>query len=128
MAASKTTIKTPDNQEVDYPARLLTIAQLEEAHPGFKGRTRGYILRADLNSPDFAGLRDAVVRMGRSVYVDELRFLGWTMSRRAAAPDKARNPHGRAGKQSAPAPKAKGPTAKKQPAASRRDGGGKGTA
>ena len=55
-------------------------------------------LRADLNAPDYAGLRDAVVRLGRSVYIDEGPFLAWLSTRRAAPPVAPRNPHGRGGK------------------------------
>ena len=60
-AAAATTIHAPDGQAVEYPACLLTVAQLEERHPGVKGRVRGFILRADLNAPDYAGLRDAII-------------------------------------------------------------------
>lgn len=93
-----TTIATPDGQPVEYPARLLTVAQLETAHPALKGRVRGFILRADLASPDYVGLRDAVVRLGRSVYIDERPFLAWLHTRRGAPPERARNPTGRGGK------------------------------
>lgn len=93
-----TTIQTPDGKSVEYPSRLLTVKQTEEAHPAFKGRIRSFILRADLNAPDYAGLRDAVVRLGRSVYIDEGPFLAWLSTRRAAPPVAPRNPHGRGGK------------------------------
>ena len=79
-----TTIQAPDGQSVQYPARLLTVSQLEEQHPALKGRTRALIYRADLNDPEFSGLRDAVVRFGRSVYLDEIRFLLWIDERRGA--------------------------------------------
>lgn len=98
MPGSVARIEALDGQPVDYPSRLLTVAQLEEAHPALKGRVRGYIVRADYNSGGFDGLRDAVVRIGRSVYIDEPRFLGWVQSHRGAAPALPRNPDGRAGK------------------------------
>jgi len=97
-AAAATTIHAPDGQAVEYPACLLTVAQLEERHPGVKGRVRGFILRADLNAPDYAGLRDAIIRLGRSVYIDEVRFLAWLRMLAGAPPEPSRNPHGRAGK------------------------------
>ena len=97
-ATVSTTIAALDGQPVQYPARLLTVNQLEEAHPALKGRVRGFILRADLGAPDYAGLRDAVVRLGRSVYVDEVPFLAWLHSLRGAPPARPRNPHGRGGK------------------------------
>jgi len=96
--AAVTTIQAQDGQSVEYPARLLTVSQLEERHPALKGRTRAFILRADLNDADYVGLRDAVVRLGRSVYLDEVRFLLWLDSHRGAPPAQPRNPDGRAGK------------------------------
>lgn len=97
-ATVATTIHAPDGQPVEYPARLLTVRQTEDAHPAFKGRLRTFILHADLNAPDYAGLRDAVIRLGRSVYIDEGRFLSWLHTRRGAPPAAPRNPHGRGGK------------------------------
>jgi len=99
-----TTLRTPDGERVDYPARLITVEQTEAQHPGLEGRLRGYILQADLNSPEFAGLRDAIVRLGRSVYIDEVKFLEWIATRRASPPDRARNPLGRGGKKAASTP------------------------
>jgi len=55
--------------------RALTVNQIETAHPGTKGRVRGWIHRADSGDPEFAWLRQAVIRIGRSVFVDELRFV-----------------------------------------------------
>ena len=96
--AVSTTIHAPDGQPVEYPARIVTVKQFEANNPGFAGRTRGFILRADLNDPDYAGLRDAIVRLGRSVYVDEPRALAWLHTRRGTPPARPRNPHGRGGK------------------------------
>ena len=93
-----TTIHAPDGQPVEYPARITTIKQFEAENPGFEGRTRGFILRADLNDPDFAGFRDAVIRLGRSVYIDVPKALAWLQTRRGAPPARPRNPHGRGGK------------------------------
>lgn len=96
MEATK--IETPDGQSVDYPARLVTVAQLEDRNPGLKGRVRGFIMRADLNSPEYAGIRDAVIRLGRSVYIDEPRFIAALREHAGKAPAQPRNPDGRAGK------------------------------
>jgi hypothetical protein len=101
MRPATTKIQAPDGQPVEYPARLLTVAQLEQAQPALKGRVRGFVLRADLNIPDYAGLRDAIVRLGPSVYIDEPRFNSWLNTRRGTAPNGPRNPHGRAGKKGA---------------------------
>lgn len=83
--------------EEQCAARLLTVAQLEAAHPGFKGRLRSFILRADADIPGYSGLRAAVVRPGggRSVYIDEVRFLEWLDRHRGAAPSPSHNPDGR---------------------------------
>lgn len=93
-----TSISTPDGARVEYPACLVTVSQLEERHPALKGRVRSFILRADLGSPDYACLRDAIIRLGRSVYIDEPKFLEGLRThagKPAAAP---RSPHGRGGK------------------------------
>ncbi len=96
-----TTIHAPDGQPVEYPARLLTVAQLEAAHPAINGRLRSWILRSDLNDPDYAGLQGAIIRLGRSVYVDEVLFLAWLRSRSGLPAARPRNPRGRGGKAAA---------------------------
>src|SRR5947207_1515526 len=50
---------------------LLTVPQIEEKHPALKGRMRTWIHRADCGDPEFAWLRIAVVRIGRSVFVSD---------------------------------------------------------
>jgi hypothetical protein len=101
MSKVTTPIATPSGETLEYPARLVTVSQYETKNPGLKNRMRGYILRADLNSPDFAGLREAIVRIGRSVYLDEPRADSWLNTRRSCSPTRPRNPHGRAGKAAA---------------------------
>ena len=98
MSVAKTTIETLDGQTVDFPAKLVTVKQLEDKNQGLQGRVRGYLVRADWGQPDYVGLRDAIVRIGRSVYIDEPLFFRWIESHRASAPAAPRNPHGRAGK------------------------------
>ncbi len=77
---------------------ILTVDQFEEKHPATKHRVRGWIMRADLNLPDFAGLSDAVIRVGRSVMVDEAAALQWLSTRKHQPKSRARNPHGCIGK------------------------------
>ena len=101
MPKTTTPIDTPSGETLEYPAKLVTVAQYETNNPGLKNRMRGYILRADLHSPDFEGLREAIVRIGRSVYLDEPRADSWVNTRRTAPAALPRNPHGRAGKRGA---------------------------
>lgn len=96
-----TTIHTPDGKAVDFPACLVTVKQIEERHPALAGRVRGFILRADLNDPDYAGLRDAVIRLGRSVYIDEPQFIAAMRAHAGRPASPPRSPHGRAGKRAA---------------------------
>lgn len=86
-------------ETVVLSSRVMTVAQIEQAHPGFKGRIRGLVLRADAGLPGFAGLRDAVIRVGRSLYVDEPRFLAWVDSHRSAPPSPPRSASGRRGRE-----------------------------
>lgn len=93
-----TVVETQHGTSIEYPSRLLTVTQTEEAHPATKGHLRTWIVKADCGNPDFLGLRDAVVRLGRSVYIDEPFFVAWLRSRAGVPPAPSRNPHGRAGK------------------------------
>lgn len=77
---------------------ILTVPQFEEKHPGTKNRMRGFIMRADLGLPEYDGLCDAVIRIGRSVLVDESQVLQWLETRTNQAKSLARSPHGRAGR------------------------------
>lgn len=76
----------------------LTVSQFEEKHPATKNRMRGWIMRADLNVPGFVGLSEAVVRIGRSVILDESCVLKWLETCKGQRKSKARNPHGCVGK------------------------------
>jgi hypothetical protein len=66
--------------------RALTVKQTEAAHPGVQGRLRSWIHRADSGDPEFTGLRQAVIRVGRSVLVDELRFVEFLRQRSLIPP------------------------------------------
>ena len=70
--------------------RLLSVGQIEEAHPALKGRLRQWIHRADARDPDFAGLSLAVVRVGRSIFIDEVRLREFLYQRSAMPPAPSR--------------------------------------
>jgi hypothetical protein len=63
-----------------------TVKQIEERNPGVQGRLRAWIHRADRGDPEFAGLRVAIIRVGRSVLVDELRFVEFLRQRSLIPP------------------------------------------
>jgi len=56
------------------PLRAYTVDQIEAEHPGIKGRLRQWIKRADSGDPDFRWLALCVIRVARSVLIDEIRF------------------------------------------------------
>lgn len=56
------------------PISAHTIDQVEAKHPGIAGRLRGWIHRADAGDVELAWLRFCVIRVGRSVLIDEVRF------------------------------------------------------
>ena len=56
------------------PLRAYTVDQIEGEHPGIKGRLRTWIARADAGDADFAWLKFCVIRVARSVLIDEVRF------------------------------------------------------
>jgi hypothetical protein len=56
------------------PIRALTIDQIESNNPGLKGRVRTWIKRADAGDPGFAWLKFCVIRVERSIFIDEIRF------------------------------------------------------
>jgi hypothetical protein len=56
------------------PMCACTVEQIEERHPGVKGRLRQWIHRADAGDPAYAWLKFCVIRIERSVLLDEVRF------------------------------------------------------
>jgi hypothetical protein len=56
------------------PIRAFSVDQIETLHPGIKGRLRTWIKRADAGDPAFAWLKLCVIRVERSVFIDEVRF------------------------------------------------------
>jgi hypothetical protein len=74
---------------------ILTIQQFEEKHPATRNRMRGWILHSDAGFHGFAALRNCVIRVGRSVMLDEAGVIDWLASHSGRPPSPARNPHGR---------------------------------
>ena len=52
----------------------IPIDQIEAEHPGIKGRLGTWIKRADAGDPAFAWLKFCIIRVERSVFIDEVRF------------------------------------------------------
>jgi hypothetical protein len=77
------------------PVRAYSIEQIEAEHPGIRGRLRTCIHRADSGDPELSWLRFCVIRIGRSVLIDEVRFRDSLYQRTAipAAPSR-RNSRG----------------------------------
>jgi len=75
------------------PLRAYSIDQIEAEHPGVKGRLRQWIHRADAGDADFAWLKFCVIRVARSVLIDEVRFRDSLYQRTAipAAPSRRTN-------------------------------------
>ena len=73
------------------PIRAFTVDQIEAEHPGIKGRLRAWIHRADAGDPDFRWLTFCIIRVARSVLIDEVRFRDSLYQRTAipAAPSRA---------------------------------------
>lgn len=75
----------------DEPMRLVTVAQCAEEHPGLdRMRVQKLISRADSGDPEFIGLRPAIVRLGRSVYLDSVKFRAFLRAHSSAPPAPSR--------------------------------------
>jgi hypothetical protein len=72
------------------PMRVVTVDQTEAANPGLKGRMSGWIKRADAGEPDFAWLKLCIIRVGRSVFIDDVRFRDSRYQRTALPPAPSR--------------------------------------
>lgn len=89
---------TPRRHRLDEnpppPMRAYSIDQIEAEHPGTKGRLRTWIKRSDAGDADFAWLKFCVIRVGRSVLIDDVRFRDSLYQRTAipAAPSRRTNP------------------------------------
>ena len=65
--------------------RILTVNQTEAKHPGFDRRLRQYIHRSDAGDPECIWLKPCIIRIGRSVYINESRFCD-ALNERSALP------------------------------------------
>ena len=74
--------------------RILTVYQTEAKHPALVGRTRTWIHKADAGDPEYIGLRRAIVRIGRSLFINEFALNEW-LSQRAAMPPASSRSSGR---------------------------------
>ena len=68
------------------PMRLFSIDQTEAEHRGLEGRLRTWIKRADAGDPDYTWLKLCVVRVGRSLFIDDIRFRDSLYQRTAMPP------------------------------------------
>jgi hypothetical protein len=70
--------------------RACTKDQIEAEHPGVKGRLSQWIHRADSGDEDYAWLKFCIIRVGRSVLIDDVRFRDGLYQRTAipAAPSR----------------------------------------
>jgi hypothetical protein len=88
MSQQKATPTSPVRRPYVDPApsvRMLTVEQTEAKHPALEGRTRAWVHKADAGHPEFIGLRRAIVRIGRSLFINEFALNEW-LSQRAAMP------------------------------------------
>lgn len=77
--------------EVKLPPPLLcSVEQIEARQPALAGRMRMWIHRADNGDPNFAWLRVCIIRVGRSVLIDEAKLLESLSRLAGAAPAPAR--------------------------------------
>jgi hypothetical protein len=77
---------------------IVTVAQFEERQPATKGKLRSWIGKADKRQDGFDGLRRHVIRVGRSVMLDEAGVMSWLASLSDRSPAVPRNPNGCKGK------------------------------
>ena len=70
--------------------RLLTVSQAEDKHPAMQGKARDWIRRADAGNPDYVSLRRAIVRVGRSVFLNDYALTEFFYQRSAMPPASSR--------------------------------------
>jgi hypothetical protein len=72
--------------------QLDDVTTLAAAHDALsEPQIRAWIMRADAGDPQFALLKPAIVRIGRSVFIDRPLFAAFIDSRRSAPPSPARS-------------------------------------
>lgn len=72
------------------PVRAWSVEQVEAEHRGLKGRLRQWIKRADAGDPEFHWLKLCVIRIGRSVLIDETKLRDQLHQRTAMRPAPSR--------------------------------------
>lgn len=82
----RTARRHPLEESPPPPIRAYSIDQIEAEHPGIKGRLRQWIKRADAGDVAFAWLKRCVIRVERSVLIDEIRFRDSLYQRTAMPP------------------------------------------
>lgn len=90
MSKPKLASTRPRAPVAEAPLRAFTVQQVEDLHPGVKGRLRQYIFRAGAGHPDYAWLKPAILRVGRTVLIDEPLFAAGLRQRsgKSPAPDR----------------------------------------
>ena len=78
------------------PLRLQTVHQTEAQHPALTGRLRGWIHKGDAGHPEYIGLRRATVRVGRSLFINQVAFDEWLAQRSAMPPASSRTSNSQA--------------------------------
>ena len=77
------TVQSSRDEAVQIAAIYLTVNQFSEKHQAFpRGGLRSLIFNAESNGLAKSG---AIVRIGRKVLIDEVRFFGWVQSHQKAA-------------------------------------------
>ena len=91
---SKVSATRPRLEARPAPERACTVQQIEELHPGVRGRMRQYIFRSSKGDPAYAWLKPAILRPNnRSVLIDEVLFVAGLRQRSGLPPAPARR-HG----------------------------------
>jgi hypothetical protein len=78
--------KTVERPEI----RLLTVEQSEDKHQALKGKLRTWIHRADAGDADYVALRRAIVRVGRSVFLNDVALTEFFYQRSSMPPAPSR--------------------------------------
>jgi hypothetical protein len=71
--------------------KAYTVEQMEEGHPGIRGKLRGWITKADAGDPTFGWLRMCIIRIGRSVLINDVEFRLHLYAHTGTPPAPARN-------------------------------------
>jgi hypothetical protein len=75
--------------------RVCTVEQEEAEHPGLKGKLRDWNKQAYAGNPDYAWFTLCIIRVGRTVLIDDVRLRDMLYQRTALPPAPPRNPEGK---------------------------------